>query len=288
MTKNDKKINVKKSEKKDISVAKAISRGQFMVNLPAAIVMFGTLGLCFYLAIQEILPFWIIPLSFLLAFIFAWLCWSILITKWRLWAFANVRNVHHLKKVAIQDKLIWSDDSFFEKTEIRSAKDKQKLIELHQKFEKEDVFINDINVPEETIIYYSKVNQYLEMMGGLVISGCGIALLNIGNEIIGFCILGGGIFWAYKAYDKANDKNPQIILNEEGIQTASTKFWGWKNIKNEETVMVCSGKRTRFFLTYSHPAGEEKLEISEYATNYKALNNLLIVYRSRYKAERKK
>jgi hypothetical protein len=49
-----------------------------------------------------------------------------MITKWRLWAFENVRNVHELKERAVQAKLIWPDHSIFEKMEIRSASDKER------------------------------------------------------------------------------------------------------------------------------------------------------------------
>src|SRR5688572_28161200 len=99
-----------------VSVDQAIAKGHRMVNYPVLIIMFGTLGLCLYLEIQKIFPFWIIPVGFGLAFGLAWLWWSIMITKWRLWAFDNVRNVHELKKRAVREKLIWADNSFFEKT----------------------------------------------------------------------------------------------------------------------------------------------------------------------------
>jgi hypothetical protein len=50
-----------------------------------------------------------------------------MITKWRVWAFENVRNVHELKKRAIQEKLISADSSIFEKTEIRTERQEIKV-----------------------------------------------------------------------------------------------------------------------------------------------------------------
>jgi hypothetical protein len=125
-----------------ISIDKAIAKGHIMINYPVVIIMWGTIAGCFYLGNQKIAPFWIIPMGFVLGFILAWLYWSIMITKWRLWAFENVCNVHELKERAVQEKLIWPDHSIFEKTEIRSASDKERWRLLQTKFDKDDEFIS--------------------------------------------------------------------------------------------------------------------------------------------------
>jgi hypothetical protein len=75
----------------------------------------------------------IVVIFFLFEFVFAWLIWLFMITKWRIWAFQNVRNVHELKKRAIIEILIWEVGNFFEKTEIRSNHDKIKLKQLEVK-----------------------------------------------------------------------------------------------------------------------------------------------------------
>ncbi|MFN0203348.1 MAG: hypothetical protein ACKVTZ_17610, partial [Bacteroidia bacterium] len=115
-----------------VSVDEAIAKGHRMVNHPIAIIAFVII-VTYFFAYQQItdrFPPWGIAVGFLptivLVVLLAWLYWSIMITKWRLWAFENVRNVHELKKRAIQEKLIWPEDSVFNKTEIRSAADVQK------------------------------------------------------------------------------------------------------------------------------------------------------------------
>jgi uncharacterized coiled-coil protein SlyX len=100
-----------------------------------------------------------------------------MITKWRVWAFENVRNVHELKKRAIQEKLISADSSIFEKTEIRTAKDKERLRLLAHKFEQDDLFQDDLTIANETTIYYSKGKNLIEMIGMLGCFGVGIYLL---------------------------------------------------------------------------------------------------------------
>ena len=71
---------------------------------------------------------------------------------------------------------------------------------------------------------------------------------------------------------------PQIILNEDGIQTSSTPFYKWDDIQNEEAISERSGKSTNYYLIYAYRGGEEKLEINDLDINLNALNNLLILY----------
>ena len=88
--------------KREISVNDAIKRGQLIVNLPVFIFLFGFPILSWYLSNQNIIPEWGIIVAVGCGFLFSWLIWSYMITKWRIWAFENVRNVHELKKKAIQ------------------------------------------------------------------------------------------------------------------------------------------------------------------------------------------
>lgn len=147
----------------ELSVDEAIKKGKRMVNYPVMAISLLLLAICFYFGYTETLPAWIFPAGFGFAFLSGWIWWSFMITKWRLWAFENVRNVHELKKRAIQEKLIWPDSSIFEKTEIRSAAEKEKWAILQDKFKKEDYFDEDHSLSRETVIYYSKGKNFFEM-----------------------------------------------------------------------------------------------------------------------------
>lgn len=267
-----------------VTVDEAISKGHKMVNYPVMVIMFGTIGLTLYLGKQKLIPTWGFPVGFVLAFIFAWLWWSIIITKWRLWAFDNVRNVHELKKRAIQEKLIWADNSFFEKTEIRNATDKEKLNSLTNKFKQEDLFQDDLTVDNETVIYYSKGKNLVEMVIMLGCLGVGIyLLLKTDSYIIGAILSIVGAYFGYKEYKEATNTEPQIIINDKGIKTISTDFYSWNDIENEEVISEGSGKHTHYYLTYEFPDGTEHLQIDDYDTNLRNLNKLLILYRGRSK-----
>jgi hypothetical protein len=270
-----------------VTVDEAIAKGHRMVNYPVAGIIVGTIGLACYLGIQAILPWWVFPLGIALSFVLGWLYWSIMITKWRLWAFENVRNVHELKKRAIQEKLIWPDGSFYEKTEIRGARDNDRWTGLQYKFAQEDVFHDDPSVPNETIIYYAKGKNFFEMAIMLVMMGGGIFMLvRTDNYIVGSIMAAVGAFLGYREFREATNTNPQIILNEQGIQTIDTPFYKWSEITDEEAISERSGKHTRHYLIYQYPGGQEKLSIDDYETNQKALNKLLILYRGRSQKQR--
>jgi hypothetical protein len=267
-----------------VTVDEAISKGHRMVNYPVFAIMVGTLGLTIYLGIQKIIPTWGFPVGFILAFGLAWLWWSFMITKWRIWAFDNVRNVHELKMRAIQEKLIWADNSIFEKTEIRNATDKERLNSLQNKFNQDDLFQDDLTIQNETIVYYSKGSNFVEMIFMLVLVGFGIYLLiKTDSYILGSALTLLGAYLSFKEYKEATNTEPQIILNEQGIKTISTDFYSWNEIENEEVMSQDSGKNTHYYLTYDHPDGTEHLQIDDYETNQRDLNKLLILYRGRSK-----
>lgn len=267
-----------------ITVDQAISKGHKMVTYPGMLVMFGIMGLTMYLGIQKIIPTWGFPVGFILSFVLAWLWWSVMITKWRLWAFENVRNVHELKKRAVQEKLIWADNSIFERTEIRNATDKERLNSLQNKFKQDDLFQDDLTIQNETIIYYSKGGNFVEMFFMLVLLGFGIYLLvKTDSYILGSVLTLLGAYLSFKEYKEATNTEPQIILNEKGIKTISTDFYSWNEVENEEVISQGSGKHTHYYLTYDHPDGAEHLQIDDYETNQRDLNKLLILYRGRSK-----
>ncbi|MDJ1506073.1 hypothetical protein [Xanthocytophaga agilis] len=265
-----------------ITVDEAIAKGHRMVNYPAVGIIVGTIGITCYLGTQAILPWWVFPLGFILALVLGWLYWSIMITKWRLWAFENVRNVHELKKRAIREKLIWPDGSFYEKTEIRGAQDKERWTALQYKFDQDDIFHDDPSVPNETIIYYAKGKNFIEMALMLLLMVGGIFMLvRTDSYIFGSLMTVVGAFLSYREFREATNTTPQIILNEQGIQTINTPFYKWSEITDEEAISEGTGKNIRYYLIYQYSGGHEKLSIDDYDINLKSLNKLLILYRGR-------
>jgi len=107
-----------------LSVERAVSIGQVVVNVPVMILMF-------------IPPWWewwrggspevlegpvahSILKAFLLGFVAAWLWWSFILPRWRLWVYERVEDIAELKRQAIASRLTWPDGSFFALTEIET------------------------------------------------------------------------------------------------------------------------------------------------------------------------
>ncbi len=266
-----------------VSVDEAIRKGHRTVTLPGILIMLGSFGICIFLGVQKSVPNSYVIAGAVLSPLVAWLYWSFAITRWRLWAFDNVRNVHELKKRAIRENLIWPDGSFFEKTEIRNTEEKEKWHSLLEKFNRPDLFTDDPNIPQTTTIYYSKGKNYVEMAIMLAIAAIGIYLLiKTDRYIIGSAIALFGMWLAFREFRQANNIKPQIVLNENGMETITTAFHSWNEISSEEVISERSGKSTRFYLTYQYPGGREKLEIGDYTTTQKQLELLMKIYRGRY------
>ncbi|MBP1838857.1 hypothetical protein [Formosa algae] len=270
--------------REEISVNKAINRGHLIVNIPVFVSMFGIPALALYLAQNNSIPKWGVVISFIIGFIVAWLVWSFMITKWRIWAFDNVRNVHELKKRAIAEKLIWNDGKIFEKTEIKSPKQKRKLKLLEKKFEEEDVFKEDFSAPKSKTIYYSKSTNLIQMFIMIACSILGIYLiLDSGSYIMGSLFIIGGIYYAYKAFKKATITAPQIIINDKGIETIQVNFKNWSEIKNEEVLIKNNGNHASAYLNFDFKEGFESLQIDDFDITPKDMENLLRTYRIRNK-----
>lgn len=272
--------------REQISVDKAIKRGHLIVNVPVFIAIIGCPALALYLLEKNLIQGWGVGISFLIGFVLAWLIWSLMITKWRVWAFENVRNVHELKKRAIDEKLIWPDGNIFEKTEIRNSADKRKLKNLEKKFEKEDEYREDFSLPPKKNIHFSKTYIYFELLVSFLIIGIGIYLLTQGEKkqlILGAMMAVIGIYSSIKQFRKAFNNKPQIIIDSKGIQTKNVEFKSWSNIEFEEVVQEGYGKSSKSYLIYFYDEEEfEKIEIDALNVSHMELENMLRTYRIRY------
>lgn len=271
--------------RQEISVNKAINRGHLIVNIPVFICIIGIPALSFYLSNQNLIPKWGIGIGFVLGFVIAWLVWSFMVTKWRIWAFENVRNVHELKKRAIQEKLIWNDGNIFEKTEIRNSEDKSRLKKLEKKFEQEDEYREDHSLPLKMEIHYSKAYNYVELGVSILIIGVGIYFFTKAETkqyILGAIISGIGLYSTIKEFRKALDTKPKIIIDSRGIQTKNVEFKNWSSIKSEEVIQEGYGKSAKSYLIYFYDEEEfEKIEIDSLNVTHRELENIIRTYRIR-------
>jgi len=121
---------------KTITAQQAVDRGALTVTGPVMLMMFAPPliigGLVALVGFKDlgigvgaalIVPSWI----------GAWLTWSILTPRWRVWAYERVDDLDELKARAIAAQLIWPDGHLFQKTEIRPTALRQRLGELEKR-----------------------------------------------------------------------------------------------------------------------------------------------------------
>ncbi len=277
--------------RENISVEKAIKRGHLIVNFPVfcCLILAPVFG---YLLTERGLiskDYWF--LFFIIGFILAWLTWSFMITKWRIWAFTNVRNVHKLKKQAVQEKLIWRDGSFFEKTEIRTRVDRNKLKQLESKFQKEDIFKEDFSLPLVTKIFYSKIDLLVKKGVSIFILILSIYLISLKtneNYLLATVLIFIGLYNLIRTYRKSKDEIPIIELSNQGIKTQKTGLISWLNIYKEEIIFESFGKNSKTYLTYLTDDSFEKIQIDGLNVSSSSLENMIRTYRIRYDKENPK
>jgi hypothetical protein len=267
-----------------ITVEEAISKGHRMTQLPITILAWGSFVLFITNTLTQNMSFWIFLIGYISGATLIIFWYIKMRYKWRLWAFDKVRNVHELKKRAIQENLIWPNyDIDFEMTAISSHKDKEKWSSIQKKFREDDLFQDDLSILNETIIYYSNRKNLGKKIIRLGCLAVGIYLLiKTDAYILGSVLSIIGAYFSFKEFKKLPNTEPQIILNDKGVKTISTEFFEWTQIQNEKVAREDSESNS-YYLVYDHPDGTERLCIEHYETNKIKLHNLLIIYRGRNK-----
>ena len=117
----------------------AIRRAFWSVKVPAIAAFVGPMLTYIGLAKLGYVPSigieglkWAAPL-FIFGLVTSCLIWSIQTPRWRLWAYRVVDDVVELKRLAVEDQLIWPDGHFFERTELASAKMREQIKMLENK-----------------------------------------------------------------------------------------------------------------------------------------------------------
>lgn len=265
--------------KNNVTVKKALQKGRIqLVFLPIAILI-GCVLISVYLKKVQMMDNWTVISGGIIGVLLAWLTWSYLVVGWKIWAYENVRNVNELKRKAIEQNLIWKDGSWFERTEIKNYEQKQKLKQLEKKFLEKDVYKDDLNVPKETLVFYSKSNLAFELAISLFIIASGGYLYYIDKTIwlaLIMVVIGG--YSLYSWYKKTKEKSPQIILNDQGITLKESGFFSWEDIENDRVYTKSKGKTSTTCLAFNY----EEIEIDELDIDAEDLENLLHVYRVRF------
>ena len=273
-----------------ITVKEAIEEGSRRISNIAFLILGLGGAITFYLAYMNIANLiFIILLSILVVVLAVWLSWGLRVAKWKIWAFENVENVHELKRLAIQKKLLLSDDSLFHWLEIMTAIQKQQWAALQKRFKEPDTPTDDPTIPPETIIYYSKSKKIFLLIVQLVILSIFLYFFSQGNDLLlttAILFFGLLVLAFTGSFSNLNNNTPQITLNDKGMQTATTPFYTWQEIQNEKIISRRVNKVTQTYLTYDSPMGKVSFRIDELG-KIEDLEYLFLIYRNRNRLKNK-
>lgn len=210
-----------------------------MINVPSILISFG-LPLIAFNFIENIgLKIVFSIIGFVLGICISWFLWSLLITKWRLWAFNQINKDewYKLKELAIINKLIWDDGSDFESTEIRTISDNEQIIEIAERINEQEQIAEiklDLITPRELRFKFNKKEILAESFSKLFILAVVVGLFLTNQIIIGFILLGLVLFYgsSYKNLNHIFNDNDYLTINDKGIRLLypEEQIIGWVDI----------------------------------------------------------
>ena len=203
---------------------KTIIVGHLVINVPVVLLSFGLPIIAFNLFEGSVLKIVFSIIGFILGISISWLLWSLLITKWRLWAFNQIHedDWYKLKELAIINKLIWDDGSDFELTEIRTNEDNEQIIEIAERISEQEQVEEiklDLSTPKELRFKFNKKEILAESISKLLLIAVSIGLFSTNQIILGFILLGIIMFYgdSYKLLKHVFNNKDYLLINEKGI-----------------------------------------------------------------------
>jgi len=225
---------------RNTNLYKLIIVGHLVVNLPIILMVVGLPVLLNQLVDGLLLKGFVTLFGFLFGICLAWLFWSFLITKWRIWAFSQVPEdkLIRLKELAIDNALIWQDNNVFEKTELRSQEEAKKIDAITQKIaeqeQKEEIELS-LNTPKKIGYRLSKKQIFIEFIAMVLVATVSVVSLFTDFYYLGIIMFGIVAFYLknIKYLIASLNSEDYFQLKNEGIQIGFSEkgVIDWYNIE---------------------------------------------------------
>lgn len=241
--------------KKFKTINEVLRKGQNSVNVPVTIMLVVIPVSLIYispLVFSEEYVDLVMIIGLIIGIVLAWLWWSYKIVKWRIWAFENTKKSDwiQLKQRAIIQGLIWSDGSIFEKTEIRSKSEKDKIAQINVEIDKIqeserdqglslDEIEDDPNIPSKLEYEYLRTETVSSLIVPVFLISMGIYLLIVDQLIFGILAIG---FAVYRTdLDKIKNvwsKKIQFSISDDGMVMRRLKKFGLIKWQDTEDIII--------------------------------------------------
>lgn len=274
-----------------VSVEAGLRRGNLLLKvIPVALLCLGIMGGMSAMMFRvDLHPGISLLIGFLVGSVACWLWWSFAVTRWRIWALMHVRNINELMDQAVQDELIRGKGSWLERTEIRTRKQRDLLIQLEARRQIPDEYADDPSVPPVTVITFSRSFAFMSEIGlGLMVIGGWVYFIRISSgrmSLLLHLFMGGPALWLlYSGGRKYFNRKPQLTISSTGISISEVEHYPWSDVFNEEFVVMGSGRNTYTALRFYHAHGDSPIElnINELATSKSKLRHALKIHRYRW------
>jgi hypothetical protein len=144
-------------------------------------------------------------------------------------------------------------------------------------------------IPDETKVYYSKTSSSIKLVAlcCALFLGIYLAATNIFQiDAFVFSVLCVGcifaIYFIYFEFKKFKSEVPRIIINKHGLQTDSTSFFNWNEIRNAKVIEIGFGRGQSDYLIYHIPEDKEiSIKIDDLNITANDLSTLIHFYRER-------
>lgn len=136
-----------------VSVKEAIVRGLKIIALPAKVIMIFTPIVFLFSLILNFSPWDVLwfPAGVLLSL--SYTTWAT--TRWRIWAYQHVADIHQLQRSAELAGLLMRQ-SYDQINRFASTAQSKTLEHLIARFSDEPAFVDDLSIPSETLVYSKK------------------------------------------------------------------------------------------------------------------------------------
>ncbi|MFZ1692574.1 MAG: hypothetical protein WAT74_05165, partial [Flavobacteriales bacterium] len=210
--------------------------------------------------------------------------WAISITRWRIWSFQHVRNIHELLEAAESEGLIEPSGDWLERLEIRTRAQRECLRQLETRIAEPDSPADDISVPHESIIRYSKQ----KLTGGLLLA---IALCcylayhysNSGFDTITVAIVGAFVvYYAWFGVRRCFRNTVVLRVDSNAIVVKEVKRIPWDHLVRASVIQEKASDDTRNLLKIEHDQTTTEIDLEGVDITTEKLRHALKVHRYRW------
>lgn len=273
-----------------LKLYKLIAIGHLWINLPVVIVLLGIPILAALLNINTTLKIVLVILSILGGFASAWLLWSLLVTKWRIWAFsrADEDDWPKLNELAVKNRLIWDGHSVFELTEWRTEAEHRHITAIYERIaelEQVEEIKLDLQTPDYFGYRFNRLDIVAELSAMLLVLIVAVFMLLSSKIALGLIMLALIAFvnGSYKYIPHIFHTGDCLILSSEGVflEFPHPQLIRWDDM--DRIIVVKEGKKLVIIMDEAYDFEKRIFDLYGYAIrDYDLLLKRIRVFVGRY------